>query len=458
MTMDPAIGTWWDDLIRLLTLRDANTRIVLLGTGLLGLAAGVIGSFAVLRKRSLASDAVAHAALPGICLAYFVVGDRSFAAFLVGALIFGVLAAASISFIRRFTRVKEDAAIGIAIGVYFGLGVALQRVIQNLPSGNRAGLDGFIFGKAASMVSADTERIAWTGAAVLACVGVFYKEFKVLCFDRDFAGSQGWPTLVLDLLLMALVCVCTVAGLPAVGIVLMVALLVIPAVAARFWTERLGVMLVLAGGIGALSGMLGTSLSAVLPAPARALTRGWPTGPMIALVASACFVVSLLVAPRRGVLADAFRRWSLRRRIAFQNLLRDVYESLEPSGDPRATWRPDDLALTRSVGGANVRGRVRRARRAGVVMGADDGYRLTEAGVEEAARIVRAHRLWEVFLIEQAAIAPDHVDRDADQIEHVLPRELLARLEEQLRAAGRLPEALPASPHAIGSGEGEART
>ncbi len=449
--MDPAIGTWWDDLIRLLTLRDANTRVVLLGTGVLGLAAGVIGSFAVLRKRSLVSDAVAHAALPGICLAYFVVGERSFAAFLVGALVFGVLAAATISFIRHFTRVKEDAAIGIAIGVYFGLGVALQRVIQNLPSGNRAGLDGFIFGKAASMVRADTERIVWTGAAVLLCVGLFYKEFKVLCFDRDFAGSQGWPILLLDLLLMALVCVCTVVGLPAVGIVLMVALLVIPAVAARFWTERLAVMLVIAGGIGAVSGMLGTALSAVLPAPDRALTRGWPTGPMIALTAAGCFVISLLLAPRRGVLAEAGRRWSLRRRIAFQNLLRDVFEALEPMGDPLGAWRPEELSLARSVGAAGAARRVRRAVRAGMVEPAGGGYRLTRAGAEEAARIVRAHRLWEVFLIEQAAIAPDHVDRDADQIEHVLPRELLTRLEDQLRAEGRLPAAIPASPHAIGT-------
>lgn len=437
-----------DQLVRLLTLQDANTRIVLIGATLLGVASAVIGSFAVLRRRALVGDAVAHAALPGICLAFFVVGDRHFAAFMVGALVMGLTAAAFISFVKSATRIKEDAAIGLAIGGFFGLGIVLSRVIQNEPSGNRAGLDSFIFGKAASMVLSDARLIAAVAALVLAAVAIFYKEFKLLCFDRDFAASQGWPSMAIDLGLMMLVCVCTVVGLPAVGVVLMVSLLVIPPAAARFWTRRLGTMVILAGVFGGLAGMLGTALSATIPAPASGLSRGWPTGPLITLVAAAIFVLSLMAAPRRGIVADVVRRASLRRRIAGQNFLRCVYETLEPRGDLSITWSVDDIGQARTSGVGGVYGQIRAAVRAGLVVPRADGFALSPQGQAAASKVVRAHRLWEIFLITQADIAPDHVDRDADQIEHVLPPETLAALEAILAESGRIPLGVPSSPHA----------
>lgn len=432
-----------DDLLRLLTLQDANTRVVLLGTTALGVASAVVGSFAVLRRRSLLGDAVSHAALPGICLAYLVVGERHFAAFLVGALVMGIAAAAFIAFVKAWTRVKEDAAIGLVIGGFFGLGIVLSRSIQNEPSGNRAGLDGFIFGKAASMITADAMLIGAVGAGVIAVIALLFKEFRLLCFDRDFASSQGWPSLWLDLLLMTLVCICTVAGLPAVGVVLMVSLLVIPAAAARFWTDRLGVMVCLAGAFGGAAGALGTGLSATMPAPASSLSRGWPTGPLITLVAASIFALSLLVAPRRGVVADAWRRWQLRRRVSRQNLLRGLYEMLEPHGDFAASWSPDALRQSRRS--------LHSALRSGLIERTDRGFALSASGRSAAARVVRAHRLWEIYLITHAHIAPDHVDRDADQIEHVLPPETLATLEAKLAAEGRLPAGVPRSPHRIGA-------
>ncbi|MEK6702308.1 MAG: iron chelate uptake ABC transporter family permease subunit [Planctomycetota bacterium] len=437
-----------EQLVRLLTLQDANTRTVLLGATLLGVASAVVGCFAVLRRRALVGDAVAHAALPGICIAFFVVGDRNFAAFMIGALVVGVLAAGFVSFVKAATRIKEDAAIALAIGGFFGVGIVLSRIIQNDPSGNRAGLDGFIFGKAASMVSGDAQLIAAVAIVVLMATGLLYKEFKILCFDRDFATSQGWPAMGLDLGLMALVCVCTVVGLPAVGVVLMVSLLVIPAAAARFWTHRLGTMVVLAGIFGGLSGMLGTALSATIPAPASGLSRGWPTGPLITLVAAAFFLISLVAAPRRGIVADVVRRASLRRRVARQNLLRRVYEMLEPGGDLSATWSVGDLGRVRMSGVGGVHGQIRRAVRAGLVEAGPEGFLLSPSGQAAAVRVVRTHRLWEVFLITHAHIAADHVDRDADQIEHFLPAETLAALEAKLVESGRTPLGVPSSPHA----------
>ncbi len=434
-----------NELLRLLSLQDANTRVVLVGTTVLGIASAVVGSFAVLRRRSLVGDAVAHAALPGICIAYFIVGDRHFAAFLAGALVVGVLAAAFVSFVRSATRVKEDAAIGLAIGGFFGVGIVLSTIIQKQPAGNRAGLDSFIFGKAASMVAADAWLIAIVAAVVVAGVLLFYKEFKVLCFDRDFAAGQGWPAMRLDLALMALICVCTVVGLPAVGVVLMVSLLVIPGVAARFWTNSLGAMLAIAAVFGGLSGLLGTALSATLPAPGSSLSRGWPTGPLISLVAAAFFVVSMMLAPGRGLVSDAARRVRLRRRVSMQNLLRAVYERLESRGDLSVPWRASDVRPAPGV--------VARAVREGLVRPSGDEFALTRRGQDAARAVVRTHRLWELYLIRHAHIAPDHVDRDADQIEHVLPPDVLADLEAALAARDRAPAEPPRSPHAIAGGE-----
>lgn len=441
-----------DQFIRLITLQDANTRVVLLGTMLLGIASAVVGSFAVLRKRSLVGDAVAHAALPGVCVAYFVVGERNFAAFLLGALFFGVLAAAFVTFVKAWTRVKEDAAIGLAIGGFFGVGIVLSRIIQNQPAGNRAGLDSFIFGKAASMVADDARLILIVAACVLVAVVLFYKEFKIISFDREFAAGQGWPTIVLDLFLMALVCVCTVVGLPAVGVVLMVALLIIPPVAARFWTNRLGLMLVIAAAFGGASGLIGTILSATVPTPAGSLSRGWPTGPLIVLTAAVIFSGSLLAAPGRGLIADLVRKHLLRRRIAVQNLLRDVYETIEPAGDLGRAWLPDRLVRPAS---SHARG-LARSVRDGLVKRSGAEFVLTSQGRDAAVRVVRAHRLWELYLIEQADIAPDHVDRDADQLEHVLSPEIIAQLEARLEQEDRerprspvLDRPLPASPHYI---------
>jgi manganese/zinc/iron transport system permease protein len=438
---DPA---WTADLWRLLTFADAPTRTVLVGTALLGVAAATVGSFAMLRRRSLVGDAVAHSALPGICLAYLVVGDRGLVALLVGALIAGLCGVACIVAVRSWTRIKEDAATGIVLASFFGLGIVLSRLIQNMPGGNRAGLDGFLFGKAASMVRSDALLIGGVAVATVGTVAVLFKEWTLVAFDRDFAAAQGWPVLRLDLLLMALVCVVTVTGLPAVGVVLMVALLVAPPAAARFWTDRLSTMVWIAAAIGALSGLVGTALSATLPPPPGALSRGWPTGPLIALVAGAAFVVSLLAAPRRGLLAAAWRRRAVGRRIRRQNALRAAFEAAELAGGPQASWRPAERG---GISADQLAGllRDRLVRR----VGSDGRLVLTDAGVGEATRIVRAHRLWELYLIRHQSVAPDHVDRDADEIEHLLPPELLRDLERQLAAGERL----PASPHPL-AGEG----
>jgi manganese/zinc/iron transport system permease protein len=213
-----------------------------------------------------------------------------------------------ITFIRDKTRLKEDAAIAITLSSFFGLGIVLSRIIQNLPRGNRAGLDDFIFGKAASITSQDLLSIAGVALLTMAVVLLLFKEFKLLCFDRPFAHAQGFPVRTLDIVLMTLVSLCTIAGLPAVGVVLVSALLIIPAVAARLLTSRLETMVLLSSIFGVLSAMSGTLLSVLLLGPENGASRGLPTGPLIVLSSAALFVLCLLCSPSYGLFAYLLRR------------------------------------------------------------------------------------------------------------------------------------------------------
>jgi len=458
-----------DDLLRLLRLEDPNTRVVLLGCGVLGATSGVIGSFAVLRRRALIGDALSHAALPGICAAYFIVGDRSFFAFLLGALVFGVLGVLCIGAVQAWTRVKEDAAIGIVLSSFFGLGLVLSRLIQNTPGGNKAGLDGFLFGKAASMVRSDLYLISGAGVVIMLTVAALYREFGLVCFDRGFAASIGRKVVLLDLLIMLLVCVCVIVALPAVGAVLAAALLIIPAAAARFWTDRLAHVVMLSGAFGLVAAVMGAALSAVLPAPAAALSRGWPTGPLIVLFATAVFVVSMLAAPKRGVIADLVRRAGMKRRITMQHLMRAVYELGERRGDIRSPWSSSDLpandthllrAHQREIRSAVRRGLLKVAPSSFADAGrGTERFMFTDEGFARAAKLVRAHRLWELYLIHHADIAPDHVHRDADELEHVLTPDVVRSLEAELRQGDLIREAaahFPESPHPTASAGGGA--
>jgi len=276
-----------------------NSLIVLQGVTLLGACSGVIGCFAVLRRRSLVGDALAHSSLPGVCAAYLIVGEKHFSAMLLGAFIAGLLGITIMAILKRYTRIKEDAAIALILSTFFGAGIVLRSIIQQTEGSGRAGLDSFIFGKTAGMIDDDANLITALSVATLAIVALCYKEFKLVAFDAEFAQVQGWPSRLLDFALMLLLLGSVVIGLPAVGILLMAAMLIIPAAAARFWTHRLSYMLLISAGFGMGAGILGTFLSA---------TEGMPTGPCIILVCALFFFASLLFAPKRGVIARLLAR------------------------------------------------------------------------------------------------------------------------------------------------------
>ena len=349
--------------------------------------------------------------------------------------------------IRNTTRIKDDAAMGIVLGVFFGGGVALMKLVSDLPGADAAELNNFIYGSAASLVFADFLLILGITVVAGLLSVLLLKEFTLLCFDESFAASQGWPTLALDLAMLGLVTAVTVVGLQAVGLVLIIAFLIIPATAARFWTHDLRRMLWLAALLGGLSGWIGAGLSA--------LFADLPTGAVIVLVAAFLFLVSLLAGSARGVVPRALRQGRLQRKVGRQHLLRAIYEILEGQHpDVSAPIRnlpiaQDALLAHRSWSLPQVSRLLRTARSEDHLEEAGKGkVRLSEAGFGEAARVTRNHRLWELYLIRYADIAPSHVDRDADLVEHVLDAEVVHQLESELRDRRSSLE-VPPSPHFI---------
>ncbi|MFO7724722.1 MAG: iron chelate uptake ABC transporter family permease subunit [Oceanipulchritudo sp.] len=440
-----------ENLLKVFLLRNYNTRLVVLSTTLLGISSGMVGSFLLLRRRSLMGDALSHATLPGIALAFMglvALGGvgKELGWLLGGAALSGLLGVVAVTLICRLPRMKEDTAMGIVLSVFYGAGVALLGLIQEMPGAGAAGLETFIYGKTASLVGSDFQ-ILWliTGGVVLVSAA-FYKEFKILCFDEAFAASTGWPVRRLDLLLLGLVTAVTVAGLQAVGLILIIALLVIPPAAARMWTSRLYRMLILSGLIGGMSGWIGATLSALL--------SKLPAGAVIVLVASGFFLFSLFLGTERGILVRLLRHLSLKRRVERQNLLRAFYEVLEQRAGGRSpeafvSWQ--ELLARRSWSPRLLYRIARRALEAELIEEMDrSGLLLSPEGLAAAAKVTRNHRLWELYLIEHADIAPNHVDRDADFVEHVLGERLTRHLEQSLPDILRTgAPAVPGSPHGL---------
>ncbi|MBE7722091.1 metal ABC transporter permease [Lacrimispora indolis] len=279
---------------------DYTFQTVALGSALLGLISGVLGSFAVLRKQSLLGDGVSHSALPGVVMAFVLLGSKNTEVLLLGALVSGLLATLFIVSIVRHTRVKFDSALALVMSVFFGLGLVLLTYVQKIPNSNQAGLKRFIFGQASTLLQRDIILMMICGLILLALVLLFWKEFKLFTFDSDFAQSLGFSPKKLNLLLSFMIVLAIIIGLQTVGVILMSAMLITPAVAARQWTNKLWVMVVLSALFGAVSGVAGTAASSLVPK--------LPTGPAIVVCVSSIVIISVLFAPGRGVLHRVYQR------------------------------------------------------------------------------------------------------------------------------------------------------
>ncbi len=346
-----------------------NATLVAIGATLLGITAGATGTFLYVGKRALVSDAISHATLPGIGLAFIVMvlmgGDgRSLPFLLIGSALSAWVGLIFISWLSNRTRLTEDAAIGAILSVFFGFGIVLLTVIQSINSGRQAGLESFLLGSTAGMLWNDAMVIAIGGVVVLSITLLLYRPMSLVAFDPDYATSTGLNVQRTELAMMGLALAITVVGLKIVGLILIVALLIIPAVAARFWSNRLGLVIIIAAGIGGLSGYTGAALSATAP--------DLPTGPIIVLLAFGIFLASLLFAPSRGMLAALLRYRRFQARVHVRQGLLAL-----------AQGQPIYERLT-----------LRLMRRAGLIRA--DGV-ATDAGRAQAARALLDERRWEIL-------------------------------------------------------------
>lgn len=421
-------------------------RNVMLGSAILGAVGGSIGCFAVLRRESLMGDTLAHAALPGICLAFMLTGSRTSLVLMIGAAITGWLGTLCVLWIVKGGRIKQDAALGIVLSVFFGVGTVLLTHISRTGGANQSGLDRFLFGQAASIVREDVVTMAVVGAMSIGVLVVLFKEFKLICFDPQLAASLGLPVTGLTVLLTGLVVVAVVIGLQAVGVILMVAVLIAPALAARQWTNKLATMVPLAAAFGALSGVVGSVLSSQI--------ERLPTGPTIVLVATLIVIISVLVAPERGVLWSTLRLHRQQRQFMAQQTLAELWRLTQERHERGADDAVPAVALSerlaRPASFANrqlsrlfQRGLVARA-------GNQDSWRLTPLGMEAAAQAQRRETLWKMYLARQMDIPVSSVHVPMDEIEQLLPPDVLREFDAAI-ARQRTQKVGLAPPAALGA-------
>ena len=297
---------------------DYTLRTITLGTAILGAICGMLGSFAVLRKQSLLGDAISHAALPGIAIAFLITGTKDTNILLLGALVSGLIGTFWIRGMVTKTHLKSDTALGLVLSLFFGFGMLLLTFIQKQPNANQAGLDKYLFGQAATLVEKDVTLMAIVTGICLVIMLLFWKEFKILLFDADYTKTLGFNTRFIDILITFFIVLAIVLGLQTVGVVLMSAMLLAPAAAARQWTNKLSVMIVLAAIIGAFSGVFGTAISAS--------QNNLSTGPVIVLVASVFVLFSFIFSPGRGILFKQLRKYQNRRDLELQKTLQFMFD------------------------------------------------------------------------------------------------------------------------------------
>jgi ABC-type Mn2+/Zn2+ transport system permease subunit/Mn-dependent DtxR family transcriptional regulator len=418
----------WEQVKRFFSFRDAALFYILGGGLLLGASCGLLGSFIVVRKMALLGDALSHAVLPGVAAGFMWNMTKDPVAILIGATVSGVLGAILVSWITSTTRIKQDAALGIVLSSFFAIGMCMIKLIEvHGKSGNISGIKQFLFGQVAALGEKDLIVMAIVTALAILLVVMFYGPLLVCSFDRAFARSIGLPVKVLDYMLVLFLTFAIVIALQAVGVVLVSALLITPAATAYLLTDRMHKMLMWAVFFGMLSAAIGTFLSF--------LGNSLPTGPFMVVGASTVFALAYLFAPRHGTVTRWLRRRTQSQRINDENTLKSIYRALEDRDFAGEEVTVMELANVRRETVEEIRKRVNALTREDLVTTSEGGnvILLTPTGHRRAWQVVRNHRLWELYLTNEADYSPDHVHEDAEKIEHILGEDVVRELERQLK-------------------------
>lgn len=412
------------ETINFFSFSDPNVQFVVIGTMILGATAAMIGCFSFLRKRALVGDAIAHSILPGVCLAFITVGNKNPLYLIIGAFITGWLSLLLIDSINRTTKLKTDAAIGIVLSVFFGVGILLLTSIQHSGNAAQAGLDKFLFGKAASLTKGDILTFSGIGLVLILVTILFYKEFKLISFNPDYAKALGLPVKFLEFTLATITVLAVAVGIQAVGVVLMAALLITPASGARFWTNKLSTMILIATFFGATSGFVGSYVSYIAPS--------MPTGPWVVMCLSLFAIGSIWFAPKRGMFAKYKVQKENKRKILIENVLKLFFHLGEEEENFKKERHLEELQQNRRIPFKDLKLGLHLLKRQNLIRKKEDRWVISSKGLIEAKRVIRLHRLWEMYLNQRLKLAPDHVHNDAEAIEHIITPELEKQLEKEL--------------------------
>ena len=369
----------------------------------------MVGSLLLLRKRALLADALAHSTLPGIVLGFLIAGSQSYWALGLGALLTTLVAAVLVSRLPILTRIRQDSATASILGIFFGAGIALLSIAQRSgPGAFSAGLDHFLLGQAAGMLQSEAITLTLSAAVVSFIMILLHKELLVSCFDSSFGKGIGMSMGRVDLLVMLILAVTIVISLPAVGVVLTAALIVIPPATARFWTDRFNRLLTISGMLGAIAGAAGTLLSS--------FKVDLPTGPVIVICSSTLFSISLVVAPHKGLLGKRLRWIQRKQRREMQRILIFLHENLHSGNDFVARER----ILAGSLNASSSA--LRLCILSGYTEMAGTHVRLTAEGIRRAERSISARDRWIQWLDSEAEIDRNLIDLDEEDIEKLLDR------------------------------------
>ncbi|MCS7005067.1 MAG: metal ABC transporter permease [Cytophagales bacterium] len=406
-------------------LSEFHVRYVVIGCTLISIGTSIVGVFVSLRKRALLGDVVSHAVLPGICLAFLWKEEKNPIWLGIGAFISGWLAIVCTDMIRRYSKLKEDASLAIVLSIFFGAGIMLLTMIQQSDNASQAGLDSFLFGKAASITSDDVKIFGGIALLIIITITLLYKHFQILCFDEMFAKAIGLPVKKMELLLSTLAVLAVVSGIQSVGVVLISGMLIIPYAAARFWTNRLSVLLLIAALIGSLSSIGGVYVSYTI--------SRMPTGPWIIVIAFFFAFISFIFGTNKGKIVKLLQNWQYQRKILDENILKTFYQICEKSGGNISFCSVETILSKRAYSPLKLHNALQRLWKQGYIKPEKKCWKLTPEGYEKGKRIVKLHRLWEVYLMEHLKLNPEHVHNDAELIEHIITPELEKELEEKLR-------------------------
>ena len=410
-----------EDFLYFFTFQDPSIVFVVIGIILLGVGSAYVGTYSFLDKKALLGDAISHAVLPGICLGFMLAGEKNPLFIVSGAFISGALATFLSSWLNKNTRLSEDAIIASILSIFFGFGIVLLTVIQKSGNPEMAGLNQFIFGNAIAIQESDLYIYGGLAVFIILCLTIFQKEFSLLVFNPDYGRAIGFPMGMIRVIFNILMILSVVIGIQAIGVVLMAALLITPGAAARFWTDRLGVLVILAGVFSAVSGVLGTYISFVIPQ--------MPTGPWVVVFLSILALFSFLFAPKKGVLSRYISRRIYLKKTHRDHLLKLLYKGIEAdkSGLPI-----EEIYEAFPFQKKQSKQSIRNLAKDNFITQNQSFIELSISGKSEAKRIVRLHRLWELYLNEYMNIAPDHVHDTAEKLEHILTPEMEELLESRL--------------------------